>query len=1598
MRIPIPCLQWPFAVLVFLCCSLHGQAQHWSASIGGLTNDGVNSVAVDASDNTYVAGFFSGQVTFGTTTVNSAGVTDVFVSKYNDQGALLWTVTGGGPGPDQAATVRIGSGGEVFVCGFFSQTADFSGTPVTSAGAEDVFVAQYDAAGTLAWISTAGGTDADIPNSMAADNSGNVAITGQFIGASTFGATTLTSMVNPSTSLSSIDVFTTKVDGAGNFLWAEQGAAPNTDRGLDIDTDAAGNVYITGQFTDNITFDNTYTNSLVNAVFVVKYDVNGVEQWFRKAGAAIDNIAYGLATSSTGDVYITGEFSGTLIFFDPGGNNTQLSDPLAEAFFLAKYSDAGDLLWSTSDGSTSNVSGRDVAVDGNDDVFVFGEFNCTFEEYANEEGLGTYNSVGYEDCFVTKYDGAGTRLWMRHTGSRQSDIASEVAVNSGNLPVIGGTYEHYLLFPGSVNFPANTYFDMSPHRAHASPIYCSSNTYPAQFAAESNGGIDGFAGPLIDPTQVTLDFYTRNGTGCNRDQVGVCINTTTADDECAGDTLASCTNVVLFASTNTACCHNWVGDAGPQWYYSWSSGGSNATTNIFSAGDQSVTITSADGCYTSSDTIYADVLPTPPQPAISDSKGVNDSTIFTQLVELCLPDSVQIVVANPDPLLTYAFTGAANQPINNISTAVFQTGAVTVTAINSDGCQNATSVSIQLDTAITADSLDIRILADSSILCSGDVYVVRAYDTISNPDALPFITMPSSDGYWDITGPSFSLFATTGQQVHVLSFQPPTTGWYVFNVEIQIAQNDCGGDTATYYAVDSAYITVHPTPPISLLVDSMASFQLCPDGSTVTYIPSGASTYTWTGPEFTGSHIADTVEIGTPGSYVLNGIVPDTVNSCPATQSINFQITIKTLPTIYMSPFNGLICPADSVALTSSAFGIQYTWYGPGIDSADTTNTIYVTTPGVYYCEVLDGDSCSLVSNTVEVTQYTTPFIQPFPTNVLCPNDTTQLSVISSDYTSLWWGPPLFSNQPVVQVTDTGTYTVSVNSCNIFTTVDIDIVPPAISASVLGGDTFYIAEGDSILLVADPVLLDYEWAPGTGTDSVFWASQAGTYTVAGNSTEGCFVTSEPNLVIVAVLLPILSDTAVCLGDSALLSAIGLGTLEWFDAATGGSLLHTGPSYQTPAVNTADTFYVQASADSLITPRVPVVVSIVITSLPVNMWSNSPVCAGDSLLLYSDFIQGATYWWTGPNNYDAADQNPIFFPAADSLTGEYKLVVSGLGCVGPTNSMDVVVLPLPAAAVISQSDDVCVGDVIALTTTDLGGHTYTWSGPQVPTFSGNTLVIDPATNGHQGVYTLSIELDGCTTEVQSDVVTVWPTPTAFAGFATDSVCLGDTLLLQDSLHFASLTYRWTGPLGFDEEGWTVPLPIDSLARAGFYEFTASTAQCTSAPDTVEVFIGEPFTFDLGNDTVVCNTVPYLQGAPEIGDILWNSGLTTNAISVVETGVYAATITDEFGCQFTDSIEITVSGCLTDVPNVFTPNGDGLNDGFRVHAYGVQNPVLYIYDRWGIEMAVVIPPAETWNGTIQGSGNEAPDGVYYWVLNWEIDNGAPASASGYMHLMR
>ena len=173
------------------------------------------------------------------------------------------------------------------------------------------------------------------------------------------------------------------------------------------------------------------------------------------------------------------------------------------------------------------------------------------------------------------------------------------------------------------------------------------------------------------------------------------------------------------------------------------------------------------------------------------------------------------------------------------------------------------------------------------------------------------------------------------------------------------------------------------------------------------------------------------------------------------------------------------------------------------------------------------------------------------------------------------------------------------------------------------------------------------------------------------------------------------------------------------------------------------------------------------------------------------------------------------------------------------------------------------------------------------------------------------------------------------------------------------------------------------------------------DTLQVTLRPRPSVELGRDTLLClGSTLELDGGPP-GDGLsyrWSDGFTGPQREVDAPGHYRLLV-DQDGCTAAGSIVVAYRDCrgwLT-FPNVFSPNGDGINERFEpIFAAQVQTVALYLYDRWGREVYATDHLYPGWDGFYQG--RPAPAGVYLWAVRWTDPHGAPHQARGSLTLLR
>ncbi len=296
----------------------------------------------------------------------------------------------------------------------------------------DVFLAKYDTAGNLVWVTLGGGDLLDQANDIATDANGTSYVAGAIQTNSLhptakFGNFTLTGNGD-------YDWLLVKYDAFGNVVWARNGGSTAGDTAYGVALDATGNVYLTGHFSGTMTIDGvTVQSSGLFDIFLAKYSAAGTLLWLKRAGGTGSDIAHGLVVDGSGNIAIVGEFQSTATF----GAHAVRAAGLGDAF-IAKYDPAGNNLWVHSGGSTTSFAGdpaRAIKVDGANNFFMTGDYTGT----ATFDGLSVPNTgTSGTDIFVAKYNSDGVIQWLHHAGGPVSDKGYSIGVDqAGNSWVSG---------------------------------------------------------------------------------------------------------------------------------------------------------------------------------------------------------------------------------------------------------------------------------------------------------------------------------------------------------------------------------------------------------------------------------------------------------------------------------------------------------------------------------------------------------------------------------------------------------------------------------------------------------------------------------------------------------------------------------------------------------------------------------------------------------------------------------------------------------------------------------------------------------------------------------------------------------------------------------------------------------------------------------------------------------------------------------------------------------------------------------------------------------------------------------------------------------
>jgi len=493
------------------------------------------------------------------------------------------------------------------------------------------------------------------------------------------------------------------------------------------------------------------------------------------------------------------------------------------------------------------------------------------------------------------------------------------------------------------------------------------------------------------------------------------------------------------------------------------------------------------------------------------------------------------------------------------------------------------------------------------------------------------------------------------------------------------------------------------------------------------------------------------------------------------------------------------------------------------------------------------------------------------------------------------------------QFTSASSCTGAAKFNNLLTAVEPDTITPSVAADCTISEL--TATGSL------PVGANWVWYTGgcggtqigTGTTISISPVVTTTYYVQAegscvNSNCTSITIDPPTPASVSVDFPIICD-----GESATLTAAaGFVSYDWSTGSTSDNITVTPSSNTTYTVTVEDSNGCTAEVSTLIT----------VNPLPtVTATNGGPYCSGNDIELFVNTTSGATYTWDGPNSFSSGTQNPVISSSSISDGGTYNVTVTANGCTN-TGLTSVVVNPGPTS-VAANDGPYCEGENINLSCTAVAGATYAWDGPNSFTSGLQNPVIGGCSVLDDGIYNLTVTLGTCST-ISSTTVVVNNTPAALAT-STGPYCVGDDIELSTT-NVVGATYSWSGPDSFTSSSNVPIISSCDLLNDGTYTVTVSLSGCTNTSSTIvgvnpNPTVGlsintEPLCFGDSNGILNVN----ISNGTADYTVDWGSGsyvtsLTNSSISGLPSGSVNVTVTDNFGCSGTQTINMTEPGMLS-----------------------------------------------------------------------------------------
>lgn len=499
----------------------------------------------------------------------------------------------------------------------------------------------------------------------------------------------------------------------------------------------------------------------------------------------------------------------------------------------------------------------------------------------------------------------------------------------------------------------------------------------------------------------------------------------------------------------------------------------------------------------------------------------------------------------------------------------------------------------------------------------------------------------------------------------------------------------------------------------------------------------------------------------------------------------------------------------------------------------------------------------------------------------------------------------------------------------------------------LGNDTT-ICSGNPLTLDAGAGFDSYNWSTGASTQTI-QVSSSGTYSVtvtAGvcNATDNIQVT-----VINTPVVELGPNQNICQGQTVILDAGNPGaSYNW----------STNENTQTITVGTSGTYSVTVTNGGLCSATDQVTITVYPNPV-INLGNDTAFCQGNTIVLNAG-NPGATYSWnTGSNNQTITVNS----------SGTYSVTVTYGGICSASDAIQITVWPAP---VVDLGPDItlCQGQQAIL---DAGnpGSTYIWSTNEFT----QTIVVSTS-----GTYSVTVTNSNNCSASDAVVVTVQPYADATITTTDTTYCFNEGPVQLTAVTSGG---TWTGPgiTNVQTGTWT-----PSTAGTGTHMIIYTIAGQCGDKDTIYLVVLPAPDVQIYSQNQICKDSAdgkawvQVTGGTQPYVYQWNTNASTDSITHLMPGIYAITVTDVNGCRDSKSVNILASDNYCGdigiwVPDIFSPNGDGVNDVLYVLGGGVKQLQFFIYDRWGEKVFETSTLQQGWDGTFRGKPVDPGVFVYY-----------------------